>query len=78
MPQKAQKPKRGCTIITIYGEALTSNEVFERIQGEKGSTNAPPSKKKRRHSPPPEDDETASSPKAVDGGDGDSHDEGIY
>ena len=37
-----------------------------------------PQREKRRHPPPPEDDGTASSAKAVDDGDGDPHDEGIY
>ena len=53
-----------------------SDEVFERLQGDKSPKG--PSKKKRRHSPPHEEEETASSTKDATQTDADSQDEGIH
>jgi hypothetical protein len=58
-----------------YGEALTSDEVMERMQEEKSTKG--PSKKKRRQSPP-EVEGIASSSRAANESEVESHDEGIY
>ena len=58
-----------------YGEALTSDEVMERMQEEKSTKG--PSKKKRRQSPP-EVEGFASSSRAANESEVESHDEGIY
>ena len=56
-----------------YGEALTSDEVFERLLGDKSTKS--PTKKKRHRSPPHEEEETASSTNATQTG---ANSEGIH
>ena len=57
-----------------YGEALTSDEVFERLQAEE--ENKRPRQKKRRQSPTVQNEERACSSAAADASDTESHDEG--
>ena len=61
-----------------YSEALTNDEVIERLQEERKSSKGP-SKKKRCQTPPSEDDGKASTTRGVDHcEEADSHDEGTY
>ena len=73
MPQRIRRIERGCMQPRYYGEALTSDEVFERLLGDKSTKS--PSKKKRRRSPPHEEEETASSTNATQTG---ANSEGIH
>ena len=58
-----------------YGEALTSDEVVERLHEEKKCTKGP-SKKKCRQSPP-EAEETTSCSRAADESEVEAHDKGV-